>query len=768
MKHLKIALYILIITFFGGASALWANTFDTWHWRNPTPYGFSPNAITCGGGVCVAVGNGGTILTSADGGGNWTPHISGTSSSLAGVAYGSGIFVAVGPNGVAIYSTDLGATWQAKNAASNYSLSGVASGPLGFVAVGNDNGQYQTAILTIADPRTDGWVVQNHGTKAGNFLGVACSDNTVVAVGSTGIVTTWKNGTWQSATSTITVTLYAVAYGTASFTAVGESGTIITSFDGVSWTAQASKVTKSLRSVAYGSGVFVAVGPAGIATTSANGSDWTPRNTQTLNDLTIVAAGGPGLIAAGSSGTLITSTNGILWTNPGGDVTGDSQNTHLEGVAYGNGRFVAVGRPGAIIVSSDNGQTWIRSVSPTSATLHGVAYGGGHYCVVGANGTILTSSDGARWIPRNSGTTEELFGVAYGNGKFVAVGKNGVGVVSADLVNWQVVATGYVGELRAVAYGLGRFAAVGIPTRTGSADNSCYLYTTSTDGAAWSPSAATFGYYQFYGLGFGESGFIAVGWSDQILGSTNGTDWTMSGVLPAYSYMNAIAYGNGWNLSVGNNGTIYGPNGTESGKSKWLAFPLRRGLRERRVRRRGKRRNDPPVRCGKRRGPADDEHRRLRRHRQRGSDPLEYTEPDDNPDRVPEMGNGPERLANNRRDGRLDNCPRGRPDGPRCGYTLPLQGGGQRQLSPDQSQGNRFHDARSQRDDPIRPDSQTKRPGNRHAGDPRVFLYGEPLHAYPRWRNVDHNSGPSGRRLRIAALVGRLPGDERHVHPQYG
>lgn len=573
MKSFKIAFYALLILLGCGVSGVEAITFDTWHWRNPAPTGLNPNAIACGGGGCVAVGDGGTILTSADGGTTWTPRVSGTASSLAGVAYGGGIFVAVGPYGAAAYSTNGGLTWQAKNASSNYNLLAVASGPLGFVAVGLDNQQYTTAILTLTDPvsASAGWVSQNHDATAGSYSSVACNADTVVAVGANGHIKTWRGAQWQTAASTTAVALYAVAYGAGLFVAAGESGTIVTSSDGLTWGTRASKTTKLLRSVAYGGGVFAAVGLTGVATTSTGGVDWTPRNTQTLNDLIVVTPGGPGLIAAGKYGTLVTSPDGNLWTNPGGEVTGDPQTVHLDGIAHGNGRFVTVGALGTIFVSSD-GKVWSRSVSPTSVTLHGVAYGGGHYCTVGINGTILTSSDGVRWTPRNSGTAEELFGVAYGGGKFVAVGKNGVGVVSVDLVNWQVVSTGFVGDLRAVAYGFGRFAAVGIPA-SGSAP-SCHFYTTSADGAVWTPSAAIFPYYSFTGIVHGENGFIAVGQSEKIAGSINGTDWTMSGVSPAYTYMNAIAYGNGWYLGVGANGTIYGPNGIDpQGNSKWMAFP---------------------------------------------------------------------------------------------------------------------------------------------------------------------------------------------------
>jgi len=66
----------------------------------------------------------------------------------------------------------------------------------------------------------------------------------------------------------------------------------------------------------------------------------------------------------------------------------------LNGVAYGkdlngNGLFVAVGGGGTILTSPD-GITWTLQTSGTSNTLYGIAYGNGRFVAVGEN-VILTS-----------------------------------------------------------------------------------------------------------------------------------------------------------------------------------------------------------------------------------------------------------------------------------------------------------------------------------------------------------------------------------------
>lgn len=91
--------------------------------------------IATGNGTLVAVGTGGTILSSPDGR-VWTRQNSGTSEWLVAVAFGAGQFVAVGDHGTILTSPD-GATWQpAKSPRVSARLNNVIYAPGGFVAVG--------------------------------------------------------------------------------------------------------------------------------------------------------------------------------------------------------------------------------------------------------------------------------------------------------------------------------------------------------------------------------------------------------------------------------------------------------------------------------------------------------------------------------------------------------------------------------------------------------------------------------------------------------
>ena len=82
-----------LCAFLGGTSGRAMDALDIWLLRAAPSH--SSLGITYGKGMFVAVGRGGTILTSTTGVA-WTNQVSGTDLSLQDVIFGNGLFVAVG------------------------------------------------------------------------------------------------------------------------------------------------------------------------------------------------------------------------------------------------------------------------------------------------------------------------------------------------------------------------------------------------------------------------------------------------------------------------------------------------------------------------------------------------------------------------------------------------------------------------------------------------------------------------------------------------
>ena len=82
-----------------------------------------------------------------------------------------------------------------------------------------------------------------------------------------------------------------VAYGSGSFVAVGEEGTILTSADGATWKPQPAGTDNTFGAVVYGNGRFVAVGDSGTIVTSMDGRSWRPAPASERRVLTCVEYG---------------------------------------------------------------------------------------------------------------------------------------------------------------------------------------------------------------------------------------------------------------------------------------------------------------------------------------------------------------------------------------------------------------------------------------------------------------------------------------------
>ena len=154
-------------------------------------------------------------------------------------------------------------------------------------------------------------------------------------------------------------------------------------------------------SMAVGQGLLVALGSCGGIITSADTVTWTVRRDGNLQDsYSAIAFGYDRFVAVGWSGFLV-STDGLNWL-----ARTDARQT-FNSITFGQGIFVAVGRLGAIAVSS-NGLDWTRLPALNGRSLRNVTYGNGKFICVGEAGTVQTSTDGYNWVSQTSGTSITL------------------------------------------------------------------------------------------------------------------------------------------------------------------------------------------------------------------------------------------------------------------------------------------------------------------------------------------------------------------------
>lgn len=147
-------------------------------------------SVAFGDGTFVAVSTTGTlnhVMTSIDGGRNWTTRASATNNTWSSVTYNDGLFVAVGraAGNQVMYSTDAGTTW------SNAGVNGVISrawtsvtfGDSMFVAVANSGSASGNRVMTSVDGKT--WIPRM-STSDNAWNSVTFGDGMFAAVATSG------------------------------------------------------------------------------------------------------------------------------------------------------------------------------------------------------------------------------------------------------------------------------------------------------------------------------------------------------------------------------------------------------------------------------------------------------------------------------------------------------------------------------------------------------------------------------------------------------
>jgi IPT/TIG domain len=231
---------------------------------------------------------------------------------------------------------------------------------------------------------------------------------------------------------------------------------------------------------------------------------------------------------------------------PGGQATTSASFTILDdlaAVAWGSGRFVAVGAYGTALTSGDGVQWTPRStgVNPGVVSLASVAWTGSGFLAGGSNGYLLSSPDGAAWTLPASGLGMVTFnGIATSDQQIVAVASGGLTATSASGAAW-VTQNNPADLFNAVVWTGTQYVMTG------------YAILTSPDGTTWTtrvPQATP-----YYGVAWSGATLAAVGSGGAVLTSPDGVTWTPRSSGTGSS-LRAVTWFNGRFVAVGDGGTV--------------------------------------------------------------------------------------------------------------------------------------------------------------------------------------------------------------------
>lgn len=593
----------------------------------------SINDIAYGAGVFVVVGQNGRIWRTSDpDDGPWVEQKSPVTKELLGVVYGAGKFVAVGLSGAIITSPD-GVQWTLRPSGTASTLNAVALGMGNFIIVGD-------AGMVLMS--SDGEIWDSLQIPGVGFLrGVAYANGTYLAVGKettfVGVIFSSTNGRdWTAVYQAPEKVLNNLAYGFGRFVVVGSEGIVVTSEDAKNWISQilpnphppttSQGRPNDLTGIAFGANGFVTTVWHWMFR-SKDGLDWTLVEHELPDPVPFEIHGKESgavfkirylkgrFFAVGRLGIrvvsslvewqplIVVSADGIRWELIGVQI-------NLRSIAYGKGKFVAVGEQGKIFTSL-HGTQWVRVNHETNLDLNHVKFANGQFVAVGAREVIITSPDGEHWSERYRsplGSKQQLFQSAYGDGQWISVGgvqlefqaELNVMFRSSDGTNWFQITPGPFarGVFRTVAHGAGRFVMLAFYNERGR-----MIKWLSEDGIKWTegdlisrvPADLEFGSDQFAAvmnaneiwttsadrlslpegsvwtqrfilpreklggiqaaMSF-DAGFFLASGAGAVWSSTNAIDWIEHSVSVSKEPLRDAVYGAGVYVAVGHNGTI--------------------------------------------------------------------------------------------------------------------------------------------------------------------------------------------------------------------
>lgn len=374
-----------------------------------------------------AVGSGGAIVRTGDGGQTWQDQTSGVTAHLNALHFVDGSRGwAVGDNGVVISTADGGRTWRPQDSGVPFPLLSVhfATSEIGWAVAGANSG---LIVATHDGGRT--WTEQYRNTshfynsvffvdeENGWAVGGVVEDG-----GTTGVIVATTNGghTWTTQERNSKGALSSVSFVTKDTGwAVGMAGSMLATSDGGRrWRPQETNPTLALQRVQFvNEQVGWVTGEGVLLQTTDGGRSWTtgrgPFPASTLFPWFYFVDEERGYaIGMGQDTILATRDGGATWVPKRGDVPV----LHLYSVNFlDRERGWAAGGSGVIMSTRNGGKTWVYHRSGTLIDLGDIQFvDDSHGWAVGLDGTIIATIDaGKTWTTQESGVTNHLIRLCF-------------------------------------------------------------------------------------------------------------------------------------------------------------------------------------------------------------------------------------------------------------------------------------------------------------------------------------------------------------------
>jgi photosystem II stability/assembly factor-like uncharacterized protein len=277
------------------------------------------------GSLAVAVGDGGTIVVSRDGGQTWSGAASGVTANLAAV-WGSGPtdVYAVGAGSTLLHSNDGARTWSAENlgaTATTDLLSVWGSGPANVFVGASSSTIYRSRsggdtwrpLLTPAlTPITGIWGTSSTDVFASAHAGLLYSTNGGDKITNAPVSLAEQNGIWATSLNDI-------------FT-VNQLG-VVTHYDGTETLKKTELVPVVPLNGVWGTGGddVYAVGDKGRVVHSADdGASWISQPSGTKEDLHAIHGANGIVLAVGTGGTILRRSADVRLEDAGADAPSDA------------------------------------------------------------------------------------------------------------------------------------------------------------------------------------------------------------------------------------------------------------------------------------------------------------------------------------------------------------------------------------------------------------------------------------------------------------